>query len=128
VAPNQVLGQNPAAGAVVYQGSRIRLTVARTLRWVKVFAGSGADLYESAPFTVPERWRIRYRLTGGDFGPALARVSWSHDGNLFGDGSFIADGAGPLRTYAVSDGAGTYKLTVSPYVGTAWYVEVDALE
>jgi serine/threonine protein kinase/beta-lactam-binding protein with PASTA domain len=128
VAPNQVLGQSPAAGAVVYQGSRIRLTVARTLRWVKVFAGSGADLYESAPFTVPDRWRIRYRLTAGDFGPALARVSWSHDGNLFGDGSFIADGAGPLRTYAVSDGAGTYKLTVSPYVGTAWYVEVDALE
>src|SRR5262249_33320230 len=56
---NQVLGQIPAAGATVYTGTRVRLTVSRTLRWVKVLSQSGTDGYVSDPFTVPDRWRIR---------------------------------------------------------------------
>src|SRR5262249_56559652 len=38
VPANQVLGQSPAPGTTVYSGARVRLTVARTLRWGKVFA------------------------------------------------------------------------------------------
>ena len=34
---DQVVGQIPSAGAIVYRGSRIRLTVARTYRWVTLF-------------------------------------------------------------------------------------------
>jgi serine/threonine protein kinase len=128
VPKNQVLGQIPGAGATVYQGTRVRLTVARTLQWVKVLAASGADAYASDPFTVPDRWRIRYRLTAGDFGPAVAQVGWSAAGALFADNGFIADTAGVLRTHAVTDGAGTYKLAITPYAGTAWYVEVDAFK
>ena len=124
----RVLGQIPAGGTTVYRGTRVRLTVARGLRWVTVLAQSGADAYESDPFTVPARWRIRYRLAAGDFGPPLAQLSWSRDGGVFADGSFIADTAGTARTYAVADSAGTYRLAVSPSAGTAWYVEVDALE
>ncbi len=55
----------------VYQGAQIRLTVTRTLRWVKLFAVSNSDDYVSDPFTVPEHWRIRYRLTGNDYGFAF---------------------------------------------------------
>ena len=126
---NQVLRQLPRAGATVYRGSRIRLTVARTLRWVKLLADSGSGPYESAPFIVPDRWRIRYRLAAGDtFTPTLAQFAWSRDGELFGDGgSFFANGTG-AHSYGVSDGSGTYRLAVSPYAGTSWYVEVDALE
>ncbi len=124
---NQVLGQIPPAGATVYKGTRVRLAVSRTLRWVKVLAQTGADPYQSDPFTVSEHWRIRYRLTPGEFGPALAQFSWSRDGNPFGNGGFFANTAG-MSTYTVSDGAGTFRLAVSPYVGTAWYVEVDALQ
>jgi serine/threonine-protein kinase len=124
---DQVLGQIPPAGATVYRGTRVRLAVSRTLRWVQVLTQTGADPHESDPFTVPEHWRIRYRLTPGEFGPALAQFSWSRDGNPFGDGGFFANTAG-MRTYTVSDGAGTFRLAVSPYAGTAWYVEVDALQ
>jgi hypothetical protein len=126
----QVLGQIPAAGATVYSGTRVRLTVARTHRWEKVFAYSGTDRYESDPFTVPAQWRIRYRLTAADgFTPALAQFAWVRDGSLFGVGnSFLANTGGSLKAYAVHDGAGTYRLGVSPYAGTAWYVEVDALK
>ena len=127
-APGQVIGQIPAAGISVYQGTQVRLTVARTLRWVKVFAASGADPFDSDVFTVPDRWRIRYRLVAGELGIALARLSWTRDGDFSGTGSFVASGtADALRTYGVGDGAGSFRISVSPYAGTLWYVEVDAL-
>ena len=75
--PGQVLDQIPAPGMTVYQGAQIRLTVTRTLRWVKLFAVSNSDDYVSDPFTVPEHWRIRYRLTGNDYGLAFAQFSWA---------------------------------------------------
>ncbi len=126
--PGQVIGQIPAPGISVYQGTQVRLTVARTLRWVKVFAASGTDAYESDVFTVPDRWRIRYRLVADELGLALTRFSWAHDGDGSGTGSFLANGAtDTLRTYGVGDGAGSYRLAVNPYAGTHWYVEVDAL-
>jgi hypothetical protein len=125
---NQVLGEIPAAGATVYRGTRVRLTATRTLRWVKVFAGSGSDGYESDPFNVPERWRIRYRLSAASFFfPALAEFSWARGDHPFRDGGFVANAAG-LGMYEVRDGAGTYRLGVNPYAGTSWYVEVDAFE
>jgi serine/threonine-protein kinase len=123
---NRVLGQIPAAGATVYSGTRVRLTVARGLRWVKVLSQSGTDFYESDPFTVPEHWRIRYRLDPGDFGPALAQIGWTPDGG-FGDDSFIARTAGQPGVYTVGR-AGTYRLAVRPFAGTAWHIEVQALE
>jgi streptogramin lyase len=93
-----------------------------------VLSQSGQEGYESDPFTVSGRWRIRYRLAAGDFGPALTRFTWLRDGDVFGSGGFLGATAGDLQTYPVSDGAGTYRLAVSPYAGTSWYVEVDALE
>jgi eukaryotic-like serine/threonine-protein kinase len=126
--PGQVLEQIPSAGATVYQGAQIRLTVARTLRWVKVFSASGTDEYESDVFTVPERWRIRYRLVPNEFGLAVAQIGWAGEGDGSAARSFLASGAGALRTYVSSDGAGTFKLVVRPYAGTHWYVEVDALK
>ena len=125
--PGQVISQIPAAGITVYQGTQVRLTVARTLQWVKLFGVSGTDVYESEPFTVPERWRIRYRLTANDFGVAFARFSWSNVDSWYGGHGFAANFAGSLRTYVSSDGAGTYRLAVQPYAGTRWYVEVDVL-
>jgi beta-lactam-binding protein with PASTA domain len=125
--PGTVLDQIPSAGVSVYEGAQVRLTVARTLRWVKVFAASGADSFESDAFTVPDRWRIRYRLAPDAFGFALARFSWTRDGDFSGTGSFTAHSADTLSTYGVPDGAGTYRISVNPYVGTRWYVEVDAL-
>jgi eukaryotic-like serine/threonine-protein kinase len=123
---NQVLKQIPAAGATVYRGTRVRLTVARQLRWVTLFSRSGADRYESEPFTVHRRWRIRYRLDSGGLWP-LAQFSWGRDGELLGDGSFLASSGG-ARTHQVEDGAGTYRLAVTPYAGTSWSVAVEALE
>jgi beta-lactam-binding protein with PASTA domain/predicted Ser/Thr protein kinase len=125
--PGRVISQIPAAGRTVYQGTQVRLTVARTLQWVKLFDVSGADVYESDPFTVTERWRIRYRLTANDFGVAFARFSWSNVDSWSGGHGFAANFAGSLRTYVSSDGAGTYRLAVQPYAGTRWYVEVDVL-
>ncbi|MFL5968291.1 MAG: protein kinase domain-containing protein [Gaiellaceae bacterium] len=125
--PGQVLEQIPAAGTTVYQGAQIRLTVARTLHWVKLFAVSGADEYESDVFTVPARWRIRYRLAANDFGLALAQIAWTGT-DEFGGHSFVASSAGALRTYVSSDGAGSYRLSVRPFADTRWYVEVDALK
>src|SRR5262245_16262750 len=126
-APGTVIGQIPRAGLSVYQGTQVRLTVARTLHWVKVFAASGTNAYESEVFAVPDRWRIRYRLEADSFGLALARFTWTRDGDLSGTGGFSANAAGALRTFGVPDGAGTYRLSVTPYAGTGWYVEVDAL-
>jgi serine/threonine-protein kinase len=126
-APGRVIDQIPAAGVSVYQRAQIRLTVARTLRWTKVFAASGTDAFESDTFTVPDRWRIRYRLVAEEFGLALARFSWTRDGDWLGTGSFVANVADALRTYGVGDGAGSYRIAVNPYAGTHWYVEVDAL-
>jgi hypothetical protein len=124
---NQVLDQSPTPGATVYSGARIRLTVARTHRWVRVFADTGSDGYESDPFSVPDRWRIRYRLTAGKpFFPALAQFSWARAGQPWGNGGFFANGSDGLTVYSVQDGAGVYRLGISPYAGTAWYVEVDA--
>ena len=125
---NRVIGESPSAGAIVYRGSRIRLTVARTYRWVGLFHWSGADRFQSDPFRVPARWRIRYRLepaTG--FTPALAQFSWSPDGEPFAAQGFVATDSG-TRSYVVPDGAGTYRLAVNPAVGTTWSVEVDAFE
>jgi hypothetical protein len=122
---NQVLGQWPAAGASVYQGTWVRLTVARPSHWVKVFADSGTRGYQSDPFTVPKRWRIRYRLSAGDLGFALAQISWSANGDPFGGSGFRAYNSDGLRTYVVPT-PGTYRLSVSPYLGASWYVEVDA--
>jgi len=124
---NKVLEQRPAAGATVYQGTPVELTVARTLHWVKVFADSGSRDYLSDAFTVPKRWRIRYRLAAGDLGLAFAQVSWAPGGGPFGGAGFTAYNSDSLRTYVVPD-PGTYRLSVSPYLGTDWYVEVDALE
>ena len=124
---NQVLDQSPSPGATVYSGARIRLTVARTHRWVRVFADTGSDAYQSDPFSVPDRWRIRYRLTAGKpFFPALAQFSWARDGQPWGNGGFFANGSDGLAVYSVQDGAGVYRLGISPYAGTAWYFEVDA--
>jgi PASTA domain len=126
-APDRVLDQIPSAGTTVYQGAQIRLTVARTLRWVKLFAVSGSEAYESEPFTVPARWRIRYRLTANPFGLAVAQIGWAGT-DEFGGHGFLANGAGSLRTYASADGAGSYRLSVRPYAGAGWYVEVDVLK
>ena len=123
----QVLGQWPASGASIYQGTRVRLTVARTLHWVKVFADLGSGGYRSEAFTVTKRWRIRFRLAAGDLGLAFAQVSWEPDGDLFGGAGFTAYNSDRLRTYVVPS-PGTYRLSVSPYLGAAWYVEVDAFE
>jgi hypothetical protein len=121
-----VLGQIPRAGVSVYERTQVRLTVARTVQWVKVFSASGTDSYESDVFTVPDRWRIRYRLDGDAFGLAFARFTWTRDGDWFSTGGFDGNASGSLRTYGVPDGAGTYRLSVNPYGGAGWYVEVDA--
>jgi eukaryotic-like serine/threonine-protein kinase len=126
--PNQVLREIPAAGVSVYEGSRIRLTVTRTLRWVRLLAASGGGAYESAPFTVPARWRIRYRLRRSELGIALVQFSWSRDGELPDGRGFLAHNTGTLQTYAAADGPGTYRIAVNPFLGTDWYVEIDALE
>jgi beta-lactam-binding protein with PASTA domain/predicted Ser/Thr protein kinase len=127
--PGQVLEQIPSAGTSVYEGAQIRLTVARTLRWVKVFSASGTADYESEAFTVPQHWRIRYRLVPNEFGLAVAQVGWAREGDDTGaTRSFLASGSGALHTYVTSDGAGTYRLGVRPYAGTRWYVEVDVLK
>jgi beta-lactam-binding protein with PASTA domain len=122
---NRVLGQWPAAGASVYQGTRVQLTLALNSGWVKVFAESGSRRYQSDAFTVPERWRIRYRVAAGDLGFALAQVSWSPEGALFAGAGFTAYSSDGLRTYVVR-APGTYRLSISPYLGASWYVEVDA--
>jgi len=127
-APGQVVEQHPVAGHTVYDGTRIWLAVTRTPHWTKVFADSGTGSYESVPFTVPGQWRIRYRFDGGGFFGASTGVSWTRDGDFFTDGSFTAGADGALHTHAVSDGAGVYRLAVSPSPPEAsWYVEVDAL-
>ena len=99
------------------------------MRWTKVFSQSGTGSYESVPFTVPAKWHIRYRLDGGDLFGASAELAWTRDGDLFSDGSFVADNVGAMQVHDVSDGAGTYRLSVRPYSsGTSWSVEVDALQ
>jgi eukaryotic-like serine/threonine-protein kinase len=123
--PGHVVKQIPAAGTSVYQGARIRLTIARTLRWQKLFSATGSNAYESGTFTVPGRWRIRYRLSPNEFGFALARFGWART-DEFANG-FLASAPDVLRTYVSSDGAGSFRLAVQPYAGTHWYVEVDAL-
>ena len=127
--PDQVLAQKPAAGATVYRGTRVWLGVARKVRWTKVFSASGSDAYESVPFTVGGKWRIRYRLAPADGSDASTDFAWTRDGDLFSDGSFVADTPGALQAHDVSDGAGSYRLSVRPYSSDAsWYVEVDALQ
>jgi beta-lactam-binding protein with PASTA domain len=125
---NQVIVQSPSAGAIVYRGSRIRLTIARGYRWVERFHWSGADRFRSNPFRVPARWRIRYRLAPATrFAPALAQLTWSPDGEPFAANGFVASDSG-TRSVVVPDGAGTYRLGVNPAAGTTWSVEVDAFE
>jgi beta-lactam-binding protein with PASTA domain len=127
VPAGRVLDQIPAAGTNVYQGAQIRLTIARGPRWVRLFAASGTDQYQSDTFSVPARWRIRYRLTANDLGLTFARVNWFADGDFFSSGGFLAAKPDSLFSYLPSDGAGRYRLTLSPAAGTRWYVEVDAL-
>ncbi len=126
-APGQVLDQIPAAGTSVYQGARIRLTVARTLHWVKLFAHSGSGAFDSDVFSVTGRWRIRYRLSPNAFGLALAQIVWSGTDASAGS-SFVATKAGSLRTFVPTDGSGSYRIGVRPYAGASWYVEVDVLK
>lgn len=125
--PNQVLGQIPAAGAVVYRNARVRLSVARTYRWVTLFSWSGTGRFRSDPFTVHGRWRIRYRLSQSvAFLPAFAQVVWSRADDPFAAHGFDANAGS--RSYVVDDGAGTYRLVVNPLDGTSWTVSVDAYE
>lgn len=124
---NQVLAQTPAAGHSVLQGTPVELTVARTLHWVKILASSGSSGYLSRAFSAPKRWRIRYRLGPGDLGFALAQIGWSPDGALFGTAGFTAHDSNRLDTRIVTT-PGTYRLSISPYLGTTWHVEIDALE
>ena len=125
---NQVVGQIPSAGAIVYRGSRIRLAVARTYHWMTLFRWSGTDRFQSGPFTVPARWRIRYRLAAAASFPALAQFLWLPEGGgPFAGHGFVASGTGS-RSYVVPDGAGTYRLAVNPLAATSWSVEVDAFE
>ena len=125
--PGEVLDQIPAPGTTVYQGAQIRLTVTRSLRWVRLFAASGSDDYESDVFTVPEHWRIRYRLTGNSFGLAVAQLSWTGV-DEFGSHGFFAHQSDSFRTYVSADGAGSYRLALRQYAGAHWHIEVDALE
>ena len=127
--PNHVVVQNPLPGTTTYEGTLVWLAVARTLRWKKVFADSGSGSYESVPFTVPAKWRIRYTLDTGFFGDATTEFAWTRDGGLFSDGSFVADTADARQLYNVPDGAGTYRLSVMPdSPETSWSLEVDALQ
>ena len=112
--PNHVVVQDPLPGTTTYEGTLVWLAVARTLRWKQVFADSGSGSYESVPFTVPAKWRIRYTLDTGFFGDATTEFAWTRDGGLFSDGSFVADTAGARQLYNVPDGAGTYRLSVMP--------------
>src|SRR5215831_6974655 len=125
--PDQVLDQIPAAGISVYQGAKIRLTIARTFHWAKLFSRSGSHGFESGVFSVPARWRIRYRLSGNAFGLAIAQFSWSGTDEI-GGSTFLASKAGSLRTFVPTNGAGSYRLAVRPFAGAGWYVEVDAFE
>ena len=124
---NQVVGQIPAAGAVVYRGSRIRVTVARTYRWMNLFRWSGTDPFQSDAFTVPARWRIRYRLAGAASLPAIAQLFWLPNGEPSAGNGIVASDTGS-HSYLVPDGAGTYRLAVQPLAGTSWSVAVDAFE
>jgi serine/threonine-protein kinase len=126
-APGQVLDQIPAAGTSVYQGAQIRLTIARTLHWVKLFSSSGSNSFDSNPFSASGRWRIRYRLSPNAFGLALAQFGWSGTDRNSGS-SFVATKAGSLQTYVPSVGAGSYTVGVRPFAGAGWYVEVDVLK
>jgi hypothetical protein len=40
----------------------------------------------------------------------------------------LAHQSGSLRTYVSDDGAGSYRLSVHPYAGQHWYIEIDTLE
>jgi hypothetical protein len=94
---------------------------------VKLLARSGSDSFDSDVFNVPARWRIRYRLSANLFGVAVAQFGWSGPDEI-GGSSFLATSPGSLRTFVPTDGAGSYRLTVRPFAGASWYVEVDALE
>ena len=127
--PNQVVEQHPSPRTIVYEGRRVWLAVTRVRHWRKIFADSGTGAYESAPFDVSRKWRIRYRLDGNDFWGVTTEFAWARDGDLFRDGSFVGDTPGALQIHDASDGAGTYRLSVRPYFhDTSWYVEVDSLQ
>ena len=94
---------------------------------MSLFRSSGTDRFQSDPFTVPARWRIRYRLAAAEFLPALAQFLWLPNGEPYAGHGFIATDTG-VRSYVLSDGAGIYRLAVNPLAGTSWSVEVDAFE
>jgi serine/threonine-protein kinase len=121
----QVLRQLPSAGATVYSGTRVRLTVSRGHRWTPVLLQSGNGSFESNPFAAAGRWRIVFRLrSGGEWRQPVAQVSWAKDGSWFSSGAFVAHGTG-VSTVPVNGAAGTYRLTVNPFPGTSWQVEID---
>ena len=121
----RVLRQLPRAGATVYSGTRVRLTVSRTHRWTPVLAQSGSGSFESDPFAVAGRWRVVFRLrSAGEWRAPVAQVSWAEDGSWFTSGGFVAHGTG-VRTVPVSGAPGSYRLAVSSFPGTSWQVEVD---
>ena len=120
-----VLRQLPRAGATVYAGTRVRLTVSRGHGWTPVLLQSGSGNFESGPFVVSGRWRVVFRLrSGGEWRPPVAQVAWARDGSWFSSGSFVAHGDG-VRTVPVSGAAGSYRLAITPLPGTSWQVEVD---
>jgi hypothetical protein len=95
------------------------------LRWVKL---RGLD--SDATICDPSRCPSTGESGTGDgqrLWLAFAQFSWSGV-DEFGGHSFLANRAGSLGTYISDDGAGSYRLTVRPYAGTHWYVEVDALK
>jgi serine/threonine-protein kinase len=121
----RVLRQLPKAGATVYSGTRIRLTVSRGHRWTPVLRQSGSGSFESTPFAVAGRWRVVLRLrSGGDWQLPVAQVNWAKDGSWFSSGGFVAHGTG-IRSVPVSDADGSYRLAVTTFPGTSWQVEVD---
>jgi hypothetical protein len=123
--PGQVLRQLPRAGAVVYSGTRVRLTVARGHRWTPVLLQSGTGSFESNPFAVSGRSRVVFRLSSrGQWRLPVAQVTWAKDGSWFSDGGFVARGTGS-RTVSIG-GTGNYRLAVDAFPGASWQVEVDA--
>jgi serine/threonine-protein kinase len=121
----QVVRQLPKAGATVYSGTRIRLTVSRGHRWTPVLRQSGSGSFESNQFDVAGRWRVVLRLrSGGQWRLPVAQVSWAKDGSWFSTGGFVAHGTG-IRSVPVSGADGSYRLAVTTFPGTSWQVEVD---
>jgi serine/threonine-protein kinase len=121
-APNQVLKQSPAAGAIMIQGGTVSLTISREPKWVSVFSDYGSDAYQSPPFTVSGTWRIKYRVdTTSQYAIVLTTFTWA-------GGYFSANTPGELHIYNAY-GAGTYTMKVEPIEpDSTWYFAIEDLE